>query len=33
MADALLLEAICAVLTDSPFRGEGHSKILARLLP
>jgi hypothetical protein len=31
MADALLLEAIRTVLTDSPFHGEGHRKIWARL--
>ena len=31
MPDADLLEAIRAVLTDSPFHGEGHRKVWARL--
>jgi putative transposase len=31
MPDALLLEAIRTVLADSPFHGEGHRKIWARL--
>jgi putative transposase len=31
IADAALLEAIRAVLADSPFHGEGHRKIWARL--
>src|SRR3954466_4411594 len=31
MADAALLEAIRAVLTTSPFHGEGHRKVWARL--
>lgn len=31
MADAALLEAIRAVLADSPFHGEGHRKVWARL--
>src|SRR3954468_12455106 len=31
MADAALLEAIRAVLTASPFHGEGHRKVWARL--
>src|SRR3954452_17882790 len=31
MADADLVEAISAVLTDSPFHGEGHRKVWARL--
>ena len=31
IADALLLEAIRAVLADSPFHGEGHRKVWARL--
>jgi transposase InsO family protein len=31
MADAGLLEAIRAVLTASPFHGEGHRKVWARL--
>ena len=31
MADALLLEAIRAVLAASPFHGEGHRKVWARL--
>ena len=31
MADADLLEAIRRVLTASPFHGEGHRKVWARL--
>ena len=31
MADAARLEAIRAVLTASPFHGEGHRKVWARL--
>ena len=31
MPDAALLEAIRAVLTASPFHGEGHRKVWARL--
>lgn len=31
MPDPALLAAICAVLGDSPFHGEGHSKVRARL--
>ena len=31
MADAALLEAIRAVLAASPFHGEGHRKVWARL--
>jgi hypothetical protein len=31
MADAALVEAIRAVLTASPFHGEGHRKVWARL--
>src|SRR4051812_49944283 len=31
MADAALVEAIQAVLTASPFHGEGHRKVWARL--
>jgi len=31
MPDAALVEAICAVLTASPFHGEGHRKVWARL--
>jgi putative transposase len=31
MADAALVEAIRAVLTPSPFHGEGHRKVWARL--
>src|SRR3954451_5720528 len=31
MPDADLLEAIRAVLADSPFHGEGHRKVWARL--
>jgi putative transposase len=31
MADGALLEAIRAVLDDSPFHGEGHRKVWARL--
>ena len=31
MADAQLVEAIRAVLTASPFHGEGHRKVWARL--
>jgi len=31
MPDAALVEAIRAVLTASPFHGEGHRKVWARL--
>ena len=31
MSDAVLVEAIRRVLTDSPFHGEGHRKVWARL--
>jgi len=31
MSDAALVAAICAVLVQSPFHGEGHRKIWARL--
>src|SRR3954453_20025465 len=31
MPDAALLAAICAVLAASPFHGEGHRKVWARL--
>src|SRR5215207_8457636 len=31
MADAALVDAIRAVLTASPFHGEGHRKVWARL--
>jgi transposase InsO family protein len=31
MPDAILLEQIRAVLSDSPFHGEGHRKVWARL--
>ena len=31
MPDAALVEAIRAVLSDSPFHGEGHRKVWARL--
>src|SRR5215212_4392489 len=31
MPDAALVEAICAVLIASPFHGEGHRKVWARL--
>src|SRR5215210_1449651 len=31
LADAALVEAIRAVLTASPFHGEGHRKVWARL--
>jgi predicted TIM-barrel fold metal-dependent hydrolase len=31
MPDAVLVEAIRAILSDSPFHGEGHRKLWARL--